>query len=161
MYQIVPMAQEHVESVLDMMRRFYDSPAVLVASPVSVFEADLKAAVSGSPYVEGYVFMEDSRPAGYALCSLSWSTEYGGVCVWTEDLYLEEAARGKGLGSRFLRYIEESHPEAVRFRLEAEENNDRAVAVYRHLGYQPSPYLQLTRERVAYPVKQIDPDKEI
>ena len=35
----------------------------------------------------------------------------------------------------------------MRFRLEVEEDNERAVAVYKKAGYQPLPYMQMTKEQ--------------
>ena len=43
---------------------------------------------------------------GYAMIAKSFSTEFGKPCMWIEDLYIREAYRGTGLGSKFLDYIE-------------------------------------------------------
>ena len=42
--------------------------------------------------------------------------------------------RGTGLGSKFLDYIEAKYPEAL-LRLEVEEENERAVRVYKKSGF--------------------------
>ena len=42
--------------VIDMMRVFYASPAVLSNGSEEIFEADVDACVGESPYLEGYIF---------------------------------------------------------------------------------------------------------
>ena len=144
---IRPMRASDREELLALMRAFYDSPAVLTKAPDEVLARDIDSCVGPCPFLEGYVAEEEGTICGYCMCALSFSTEFGGVCVWVEDLCVRPAWRGQGLGTRFLRHVEEMHPEAVRFRLEAEADNARAIRLYTHMGYRPLPYLQLTRER--------------
>ena len=59
------------------------------------------------------------------MVAKSYSTEYGGMCVWVEDLYMKEEARGLGIGTAFFRFLDEKYKDqAVRFRLEVEEDNE-------------------------------------
>ena len=44
-------------------------------------------------------------------------------------------------------FLEKYKDQAVRFRLEVEEENERAVAVYKKAGYHPLPYMQMTKEQ--------------
>ena len=130
--------------VLEMMRVFYTSPAVLSNGSPEIFEADIDNCIGDSPYLEGYVFEDGEELQGYAMVAKSFSTEFGRPCIWIEDLYIEEKCRGLGLGSRFLRYIEGKYPDAV-FRLEVEEENGRAVNVYRKCGFEVLPYMEMKK----------------
>ena len=94
--------------------------------------------------LEGYVFEEDETILGYAMVAKSFSTEYGKPCVWIEDLYLKSEYRGEGTGSRFLRLMEEKYPGSV-FRLEVEEENERAVRLYRQCGFDVLPYMEMKK----------------
>ena len=139
------MAAGDREAVLDMMRVFYASPAVLSNGSEEIFQADVDACISDNPYLEGYVMEENGKLLGYSMLAKSFSTEFGKPCVWIEDLYLTEGNRGKGIGSAFLRFVADKYPQAV-LRLEAEEENANAIAVYHQNGFAEIPYMELIRK---------------
>ena len=131
-------------SVIEMMRTFYASPAVLSNGSEEIFKADVDACVGDSPYLEGYVFESGGDIQGYAMIAKSFSTEFGKPCIWIEDLYVKSEYRGLGIGSCFLKFIEEKYPNSV-YRLEAEAENERALHVYEKCGYAPLPYVELKK----------------
>jgi len=130
------------EIVIDMMRRFYNSPALLTNGSEKIFAANVDSCIKNSPYLEGFVFVVEDKVVGYGILAKSFSTEFGGECVWIEDIYLQEKFRGKGLGTQFIKYVKEIYPEKI-LRLEAERDNSKAVAVYKKLGFRELPYLEL------------------
>ncbi len=134
------------KTVLAMMRVFYDSPALIHKSSDRVLKRDFDDCISDNPFVEGYLLEENGEPIGYSMIAKSYTTEYGGLCIWVEDLYLEHQARNKGYSVEFFRFIEQQYPEAVRFRLEVEEENERAIAAYKKNGYAICGYFSMTRE---------------
>ena len=142
--QIQKMSRPHAEEVIEMMRTFYASPAVSTNGSEAIFRADVEACVGDSPYLEGYVFLEDSRIVGYGMLAKSFSTEFGKPCVWIEDLYVKETYRGNGIGTQFLRFIEAKYPTAL-LRLEAEAENERALSVYQKCGFEVLPYVELKK----------------
>ena len=129
-----------------MMMEFYSSPAVLHPVPESYFDATIREALSGSPYVDCYLLDWEGQPAGYALTAKSWSNEVGGLVVWLEEAYVREAFRGHGLGSQLLQELENTYRDAARFRLEVEEENKGAIRLYQRFGYVPLDYRQMVRE---------------
>lgn len=126
-----------------MMRVFYASPAVLTDGSEEIFAADIDACVGDNPYLEGYI-LEDGEMQGYAMIAKSFSTEFGKPCIWIEDIYLKEAFRGKGIGKQFFDFITEKYADCL-FRLEAEEENARAIALYKKCGFSELPYLEMKR----------------
>ena len=80
--KIRAMQLEDMEEVVGMMRVFYDSPAVIHAAPDEILRQDVKDCVGECPYIEGYIFEEDGKILGYRMVAKSYSTEYGGMCVW-------------------------------------------------------------------------------
>lgn len=78
------------------------------------------------------------------MLAKSFSTEFGKNCIWIEDLYIKDEYRGMGIGSNFFKYIEEKYTDVV-FRLEAEEENERAVKVYKKTGYKELPYYEMIK----------------
>lgn len=135
------------DAVLEMMTVFYASPAVLHKASRKVLEQDIADCVGECPFVEGFIIEEDGEVAGYAMTAMGYSTEYGGISVMLEDLYLRPEHRGRGLGSAFLLYLQDSlRGRAVRLRLEAEPSNTRAIEVYRRCGFEVLPYTEMTVE---------------
>ncbi len=144
--QIRPMEQGDKEAVIEMMRVFYASPAVLSNGSEEIFRNDVENCINDNPYLEGYVFEENGRIQGYAMLAKSFSTEFGKPCIWVEDLYMLDEYRGCGIGSRFFEYLKEKYTDVV-FRLEVEEENERAVRVYEKAGYQVLPYQEMLRKQ--------------
>ena len=122
------------EEIFKMMRVFYDSDAVLHTA-------------SDLPYIEGYVIEENGEIAGYSMVAKSYTTEYGGLLIFIEDLYIKEDFRGLGIGSSFFRFIEEKYKgQAVRYKLEVEEENENAISVYEKRGYKKLGYFTMSKE---------------
>jgi ribosomal protein S18 acetylase RimI-like enzyme len=139
------MTNRDSEAVLEMMREFYNSPAVWSNGSEEIFLRDISACVEGSPYLEGYVFTDGDELCGYAMLAKSFSTEFGKKCVWVEDIYIKESCRSKGIGSKFFAYVDEKYGDCV-IRLEVEEDNKRAIDVYKKCGYEFIPYLEMKKE---------------
>ena len=138
------MTREDKEAVIELMRVFYASPAVLSNGSQEIFENDVENCVNDSPYLEGYIFEEAGVIQGYGMVAKSFSTEFGKPCMWIEDAYVKEEYRGKGIGSRFLRYVAKKYPEAL-LRLEVEEENERAIHTYKKCGFEVLPYMEMKR----------------
>lgn len=138
------MTAEDKDCVIEMMRVFYTSPAVLSNGSEEIFLSDVENCVNESPYLEGYIFEDSGEVQGYAMVAKSFSTEFGKPCMWIEDLYIKNEYRGLGLGSKFLKYIEKKYPESI-LRLEVEEENERAVKVYEKCGFEVLPYMEMKK----------------
>lgn len=130
--------------VIEMMRVFYASPAVLSNGSEEIFEADVDNCIGECPYLEGYIFENAEDIQGYAMVAKSFSTEFGKPCIWIEDIYIKDEYRGLGIGSLFLDYIERKYPNSV-FRLEVEAENERAVKVYNKCGYEILSYMEMKK----------------
>ena len=148
MIKIEKMEQKDTRIILSMMQVFYNSPAVLHQVSQEVLKCDIEACVNDNPYIEGFVFKEKENVAGYAMIAKSFSTEFGGVCIWIEDIYIQPEYRDKGIGTQFFQYLEENFREkAVLFKLEVERSNTQAITVYKKCGYQELPYMEMIKER--------------
>lgn len=136
------MVEADKDCILDMMRVFYASPAVLSNGSEEIFNSDIDNCVGECPYVEGYVFQEEDKVQGYGMVAKSFSTEFGKPCIWIEDLYIKPEYRGLGIGSSFFEYIEKKYPDAI-LRLEVERENEKAIRVYEKCGYEELPYMEM------------------
>lgn len=170
------MTESDRPAVLELMRSFYTSEAVLTDGSEEIYNNDITACVSDSPYLEGFVFTYDphseepslterqssnhddssdgstadnhekaNRILGYAMIAHSFSTEYGKPCIWIEDLYLLEEARGLGLASGFFDFLASEYPDSLH-RLEAELGNAHAMEVYKSKDFREMPYVEMYRE---------------
>ena len=140
------MEERDRAEVIEMMRVFYSSDAVHTDGSDDIFGNDVSECVSGSPFAEGFVFPDPAGGLlGYAMLAHSFSTEYGMHCVWVEDIYLKEEARGKGLASAFFDQIRTAYPDSL-VRLEAEHENEHAMGVYKSQGFSEMPYAELYRK---------------
>ncbi|WP_077533115.1 GNAT family N-acetyltransferase [Massiliimalia massiliensis] len=129
---------------LEMADRFYHMPAVLHSVDQSYFERTFDAIISGTPYAAGMLAEYEGKPAGYALLSLTWSNEAGGLVVWIEEAYVEAQFRSCGIGKELFAFIRrEFDGKARRYRLEVTKDNLRAIKLYEALGYQPLDYRQM------------------
>ena len=138
------MIREDKNVIIDMMRVFYASPAVLSNGSEEIFEADVENCVNESPYLEGFVFEENEEILGYGMIAKSFSTEFGKPCIWVEDLYFKPEYRGQGVGSKFFEYLEQNYTDCI-FRLEVEEENERAIHVYEKNGFAVLPYMEMKK----------------
>lgn len=121
---------------LSFCKAFYDSDAVLEKVPEKNFVKTFNLLMQGTPFADGFILEDETGIVGYALLARTWSQEAGGEVIWIEEIYLTPEGRGKGLGSAFFRFLETEYaPEAKRFRLEVEKENEGAVSLYKRLGF--------------------------
>lgn len=138
------MVASDKDAVLEMMRVFYASPAVLSNGSEEIFVADIDNCVNDNPYLEGYVIQEAGNIQGYGMVAKSFSTEFGKPCIWIEDLYIKESFRGQGIAKVFLDFIADQYPGCL-LRLEVEEENQRAMKLYRKCGFEILPYTEMKK----------------
>ena len=61
-----------------------------------------------------------------------------------DDLYVFPEFRNRGAGGAFLDYMAQTNPNAL-LRLEVEEENEGAVALYQRHGFEVFPYMEMKR----------------
>lgn len=145
--EIRMMVKEDREEVFQMMRPFYDSEAILHTPSDEVLYQNIDDCVGELPFVEGYCFVEDGKIAGYSMTSISYTTEYGGLCIWIEDIYVKPEYRGRGFAGVFFAFLEKKwEKRAVRYKLEVELENERAISVYEKAGYKKLDYFIMSKE---------------
>ena len=138
------MIEADKDAVLEMMRVFYASPAVLTGGSEEIFLADIENCVNDNPYLEGYIIQDGEQLQGYGMVAKSFSTEFGKPCIWIEDLYIKDAFRGQQIGKVFLDFIARKYPDCL-LRLEVEEENARALRLYQKCGFEILPYTEMKK----------------
>ena len=140
------ITKDDKEIFIELEEKFYNSEAVIHPVPKDYIIRTFKEVISDSPYAKAYIIESDSNVAGYSQISLTYSSEVGGLVVLIEELFILDDFRNKGLGSEFLEFIEKEFPEAKRFRLEVEKDNEGAKRLYETKGFKKLNYLQMVKE---------------
>ena len=84
------MKEEDSAEVLEMMKVFYASPALLSDPSEDVMKRDIADCLGDNPFIECFVFEGNTGVImGYSMVAHSYSTECGGNCVWVEDIYIK------------------------------------------------------------------------
>lgn len=127
---------------------FYASDAVMTPIPLAFRERTFDELMRSDTYASGYLLEADGQPVGYALTAKTFSQEAGGMVIWIEELFVLPEYRSHGLGSEFFTYLMEvAEPDAARFRLEVEEENEGAVRLYCRRGFERLPYDSMVIDR--------------
>lgn len=147
MLQIRKMTGADAKTVLPMVYGFYRSDAVDHAVPEENLNRTFQAAVTDGSLLEGFVLEDETGAVGFAYLSPYYACEVGGVNMMLEEIFIIPEAQGKGYGTEFFRWMEETYPEVRRFRLEVTESNQAAVRLYKKLGYDFIRYEQMAKDR--------------
>ena len=91
------------------------------------------------PNAYGFLFVieHDAEIAGYMLISWGYSAEHGGPYLLVDELYVEAAHRGRGLGRAALEFIGQLAREhgAAAVKLEVSDHNPGAARLYLRQGF--------------------------
>ncbi len=142
-----PITEQDRELFVQLADEFYHSSACLHTVPKEYFHKTLDEILADSPYAKGYIFEKDGKAAGYALLSLTYSNEAGGLVCLVEEAYVIPEFQGCGLGKELFAFVEQEFSNVRRFRLEVTRSNERAISLYRRLGYEELDYIQMIKER--------------
>lgn len=134
--------QKDKDVFLQMSREFYNSPAVIAPIKEEYHVNAFNELMRSRDYLECYMIECDGKTAGFGLLNFAYCHEAGGKIVWIEELYIRESFRGQGIGTKFFELVEKNHP-AKRYRLEVEKENEKAVKLYKRLGYDFLEYDQM------------------
>jgi hypothetical protein len=111
-------------------------------------QADLSDALFGArPSAEAIVAERDGRMIGYALFFHNYSTFLGRRGLYLEDLYVQPAERGTGLGSTMLRHLAALAVERQcgRFEWSVLDWNQPAIDFYQKMGATVLPDWRIVR----------------
>src|SRR5262245_11356573 len=89
----------------------------------------------------------DGRAVGIAVLSTMWTLEHGGQAVWLDELYVDPAERGHGIGSALLAaaYATAREYGATTVDLEVAASHDRAGILYEREGFERLPRMRWIR----------------
>lgn len=135
---IKPATQEDIPLILSLIKELatYEK----LSNEVVATEALLQQHLFGpKPKAEVVIGHLDDQPVSFALFFHNFSTFLGKPGIYLEDLYVREAARGKGVGQQMLAYLAYLAKQRECGRLEwwVLDWNDLAIQFYKRLGARP------------------------
>jgi GNAT superfamily N-acetyltransferase len=136
--RVRPIAPDDVAAVVGLVRELAEYEKA--PDEARMTEEQLSAALFGDfPMLFGHVAEAGGRVVGMALWFLNFSTWRGTHGVYLEDLYVQPAHRGSGLGRELLRTLAAECVERGYSRLEWSvlDWNEPAIGFYRSLGAEP------------------------
>ena len=99
--------------------------------------ANLAELLQNPVYGVAFIVHEDSSsPIGYLVICFDYSLEYRGIGAWVDELFVERAHRGKGIGTQLLDLAEQASREHQARVLHLEVNHGNpAIELYRRRGF--------------------------
>lgn len=125
---------------ISVLLAFFHAMAAFEKLTVTATEESLRASLFGSdPAAHALLVFVDGRPIAYVVYFFTFGTMVGRRGLWLEDLFVEPAFRGTGIGRALMAYLADialkNH--CARFEWSVLDWNDRAVRFYRELGANP------------------------
>lgn len=141
---ILPVTPADAEILLRMAGDFHREDGHPLEPGV---EAGIRKLAHGDPTAPTWIIRENDAAVGYVALSLGHTVMAGGPDGFIDDLYLEPAARGRGIGRQVLAFVE-ARARELGFRalhLEVELANTRAQRTYAAAGFEASPRKLMTK----------------
>lgn len=141
------MKKEDAEIFFNMAKLFYASDVVLHPIPEKHHIDTFDEIMRSNLYLEGYIFEYKDKPVGYAITTKTFSHEAGGITLWIDEIYVLKGYRSKGLGREFFDFLKATlDTSIVRLRLEVESDNERAIKLYKTMGFKKLEYKQMFKD---------------
>ena len=125
-----------LETLLEMMRHMQADDPWAEPFHVSTLRSNLAELLQNPAYGVVYIVREESAPIGYVVICFDFSLEYRGKGAWIDELFVEAAHRGKGIGTQLLDLAETASREhhSKFLHLEVTHGNP-AIELYRRRGF--------------------------
>ncbi len=104
---------------------------------VSATKESLRAALFGeAPAAHTLLAFVDGRPIAYATYFFTFETMIGKRGLWLDDLFIDAAFRGKGIGQAMMAYLADIavQNQCGRFEWMVLDWNESAIRFYKRLG---------------------------
>ncbi len=124
-----------VDTLVNFIRKYYEFDHIPFHE--NEIRAGLPQFLKDGTLGRAWLVLSAGKIVGYTILTFSFDLELGGRLATITDLYFEEPHRGKGLGRRTLKHIEEFCRSSgiLALELRVEKNNPRAFALYQKFGF--------------------------
>lgn len=135
MLKFIPATQSDSKLILSYIKKLAD--AEQFPFEVSVTQSDIKEnLLAKNSIAEAVIFYLDNNPCGFAVYYETFSTTTGKRGLHLDDLYVEPAYHGQGIGKKAITYLSNIAKQrgCARFEWWALNTNDNAIKFYLKLG---------------------------
>lgn len=134
-YTIRLIEHDDLELVVPLIREFATHEDLADQCEITVERLDA-AMFGANAMVEGLITFDSDRPIGYALFAPTFSSFRGQCSMYVDDLYVNDAYRGKGIGRAMLQQVASIAAGRGFERIDflVLENNTEAIEFYKSLG---------------------------
>jgi len=141
---LVPASSADLPALLAMMQAYYAYDGLEYTPEVEAAIAGLLALADAG---RAWLVTQQDRIVGYAVATFWYSLEFRGKAAFLDELYLEEGARGTGLGGEVIEAVADYCRAlgARTLRLEVEHENTRAQRAYHKAGFFAHPRHLMTK----------------
>lgn len=131
--EVRPGTIEDVPLLISFIRAMAEFEKLEVTATEDVLRDTLFGTSPAAHTLLGFV---EGRPAAYAVYFFTFSTMAGKPCLWLDDLFVDPAFRGKGIGRALLAYFADLAVKkgCARFEWIVLDWNEAAVKLYESLG---------------------------
>ena len=125
------------DAVLALLRVQFDEHAIALGD--APLGRALERAIVDPAVCTVLVATRDDRIVGVAVLSSTWTLEHGGAAAWLDELYVEPAERGRGIGRQLLAAASTAIADwgAASIDLEVDAAHERAAHLYQREGFTP------------------------
>ena len=124
--------------VLSMMAELYREDPASRPPDISRFPLTIEHFLENPERGRIVLFLEGANTQGYSIVIPFWSNELGGTVLSIDELFVDPAARCRGIGRYFLESLAVNRPfNAIAAALEVSPANERARRLYQSIGFRP------------------------
>ncbi|MBE9004499.1 GNAT family N-acetyltransferase [Fortiea sp. LEGE XX443] len=131
-----PGENNDVETLLILIQNFYELDGCVSFNAV-VLRSALSQLLSDESMGRVWLIQDHNQTIGYVILTFGYSLEYGGRDAFIDELYIEPAYHGQGIGKQIIKFLEEVciFLNVQALHLEVERENTSAQGFYRRVGF--------------------------
>ncbi|MBD2302169.1 GNAT family N-acetyltransferase [Nostoc sp. FACHB-87] len=142
-----PGDNNDVETLLVLIQEFYQLDGYLSFNAVVVRHA-LMQLLNEKSIGQVWLIQDQSQAIGYVILSFGYSLEYGGRDAFIDEIYINSAYQGQGIGKQAIKFLEEVciSLNIQALHLEVERENISAQNFYHRVGFKDSDRYLMTKK---------------
>ena len=128
-------SEAHLSQLLTLVRGYHEFEGIEMSE--SARKSALEPLLGSNPFGRVWLIRYSGNVVGYIALCFGYSIEFGGRDAFIDEFYIEEAYRGRGIGSQVLEHvIQEANKLNIKgVHLEVARSNTAAQALYKRAGF--------------------------
>lgn len=125
-----------IDALMPMMKDFYAIDNYPFDTELT--RKNFEIFINNSNLGQCFLLKDDSRIVGYMILNFLFSFEFGGMMCFLDELYVKPEAQGKKYGGKAVEFAQNfaKEKDLKMMFLEIENHNERAMHLYKKLGFE-------------------------